>query len=297
MGDKGKLRSNPNASAEGLSNSGDEAMWAVVLTKELWRKGVWCVSSASRLVVVIDRKYRNDAKSVAIVALGCFHPVTKVQSASLHFFLGSDEECEDSDDSDDDVCPWLAFFLSPHFTSIRPLMSNHSSTNAKSRKKPATATGRCVRCSRRRAKFGRFHLSYDLSNAWFQKRKSKDSRITTKFPALQLLHDPQTFGEKLYDLLQKYDARFSLDHKILIMQLLARVTALHQLSILGFYTYMLKYLTHHQLRAPAILAGARRVRPCPDTTGCPDTCNPQIISRICSPRRWARGGGCRSERD
>jgi protein SDA1 len=35
MGDKGKLRSNPNTSAEGLSNSGDEAMWAVVLRKEL----------------------------------------------------------------------------------------------------------------------------------------------------------------------------------------------------------------------------------------------------------------------
>src|SRR5216684_8749077 len=40
MGDKGKLRSNSNTSAEGLSNSGDEAMWAVVLTKELWKKGV-----------------------------------------------------------------------------------------------------------------------------------------------------------------------------------------------------------------------------------------------------------------
>ena len=38
------------------------------------------------------------------------------------------------------------------------------------------------------------------------------------------------------------------------MQLLARVTALHQLTILGFYTYVLKYLTHHQLRVPAILA-------------------------------------------
>jgi len=41
------------------------------------------------------------------------------------------------------------------------------------------------------------------------------------------MHDPQTFGKKLYDLLHKYDAHFSLDHKILIMQLLARVTALH----------------------------------------------------------------------
>jgi protein SDA1 len=41
MGDKGKVRSNPNTNAEGLSSSGDEAMWAVVLTKELWKKGVW----------------------------------------------------------------------------------------------------------------------------------------------------------------------------------------------------------------------------------------------------------------
>ena len=48
---------------------------------------------------------RDDAKSVAIVALGCFHPVVKVQSASLHFFLGSEEEENDSDDEDPDhVC-------------------------------------------------------------------------------------------------------------------------------------------------------------------------------------------------
>ena len=46
---------------------------------------------------------RNDAKTVSIVALGCFHPVVKVQSASLHFFLGSDDEQEDSEDEDEDV--------------------------------------------------------------------------------------------------------------------------------------------------------------------------------------------------
>lgn len=55
MGDKGKLRTNPNISAEGLSSSGDEAMWAVVLTKELWKKGVWCVSSPLCQVAAIDK--------------------------------------------------------------------------------------------------------------------------------------------------------------------------------------------------------------------------------------------------
>jgi protein SDA1 len=121
MGDKGKLRSNPNTNAEGPSNSADEAMWAVVLTKELWKKGVWYVPSAPHPVVVIDKQYRNDAKSVAIVALGCFHPVTKVQSASLHFFLGSDEESEDSDESDDDVGPCLTKTI----LSSLPLLSDH----------------------------------------------------------------------------------------------------------------------------------------------------------------------------
>lgn len=55
MGDKGKVRSNPNTSAEGLSNSSDEAMWAVVLTKELWKKGVWQVFSALYQAEMIDK--------------------------------------------------------------------------------------------------------------------------------------------------------------------------------------------------------------------------------------------------
>lgn len=43
--------------------------------------------------------FRHDAKPVSILVQGCFHPVTKVQSASLHFFLG----CEEDDEDDDDV--------------------------------------------------------------------------------------------------------------------------------------------------------------------------------------------------
>jgi hypothetical protein len=46
-------------------------------------------------------QFRSDSKSVSIVALGCLHPMTKVQSASIHFFLGNDDENEDQED---DVC-------------------------------------------------------------------------------------------------------------------------------------------------------------------------------------------------
>jgi protein SDA1 len=86
-----------------------------------------------------------------------------------------------------------------------------------------------------------------------QKRKQKAELTSANFPALQLLNDPQTFSEKLYDMLNRYDKRWSLDHKILLMQLLSRVMGVHKLCVLGFYTYLVKYLTYHQLRIPAIL--------------------------------------------
>ncbi len=40
--------------------------------------------------------------TVSIVALATFHPNTKVQSATLHFFLGSETDAENADDSSDE---------------------------------------------------------------------------------------------------------------------------------------------------------------------------------------------------
>jgi protein SDA1 len=40
-GDKGKLRAAAMATIDPDAHNTDEAMWAVILTKELWRKQVW----------------------------------------------------------------------------------------------------------------------------------------------------------------------------------------------------------------------------------------------------------------
>ncbi|KAF7338568.1 Protein SDA1 [Mycena venus] len=204
VGDKGKLRASTGAgpTTDRMAHNGEEAMWAVILTKELWRKGIW-----------------TDAKPVAIIALGCFHPVVKVQSASIHFFLGSDEEKEDSDEEAEDV------------PDVRAL-HHRREINKKTRS-------------------GDKKLQKQLNAA--KKKKHNKPEATPNFSGLQLLNDPQTFGEKLYDILNRYDKRFSLDHKILLMQLLSRVMGSHKLCVLGFYTYIVKYLTHRQLRVPAIL--------------------------------------------
>ncbi|GLB35212.1 putative protein required for actin cytoskeleton organization and cell cycle progression [Lyophyllum shimeji] len=202
LGDKGKLRATNGPTTDRSAHDGEEAMWAVILAKELWRKGIW-----------------TDAKTVAIIALACFHPVTKVQSASVHFFLGSDEEIADSDDEEEEE------------VDVRALQHRRE-INKKTRS-------------------GQKKLQKAL-NAAKKKRRNK-TVPSANFPALELLNDPQTFAEKLYDMLNRYDKRFSLDHKILLMQLLSRVMGAHKLCVLGFYTYIVKYLAHRQLRVPAIL--------------------------------------------
>ncbi|KZP29977.1 actin cytoskeleton organization and cell cycle progression protein [Athelia psychrophila] len=203
QGDKGKLRATSGPTSDGTANNGEEAMWAVILTKELWRKRIW-----------------TDAKPVSIVALGCFHPVMKVQSAGMHFFLGSDEDKVDSDDEGDDR---------PDVRSLHHVHEINKTTRSATKK-----------------------LRKQLTSAK-KKHFKKPDISAANFPALQLLHDPQTFAEKLYDLLNRYDKRFSLEHKIIMMQLLSRVMGAHKLCVLGFYTYIIKYLAYHQLRVPSIL--------------------------------------------
>ncbi|KAF9475067.1 SDA1-domain-containing protein [Pholiota conissans] len=199
VGDKGKLRAMNGPTSDPDGHNTEEAMWAVVLTKELWKKKVW-----------------SDAKTVSIVAQGCFHPVTKVQSASLHFFLGSEED-DDSEEKED--------------VDVRALHHKRE-INKKTRS-------------------GDKKLRKQLKTA--KKKKFNKAPSTPNFSAIQLLNDPQTFGEKLYDMLNAYEKRFSLDHKILIMQLLSRVMGSHKLCVLGFYTYIVKYLFYRQLRVPSIL--------------------------------------------
>ncbi|KAJ8508881.1 hypothetical protein ONZ45_g8889 [Pleurotus djamor] len=205
QGDKGKLRaSNSGPTSDKSAHNGEDAMWAIILTKELWRKGVW-----------------TDAKTVSIISLGCFHPVMKVQSAAIHFFLGSDDEKEDSDDEEEDDVNVEA-------------LHHRREINKKTRS-------------------GDKKLQKQLNNAKKKKHHSAAKTNNPNFPALQLLNDPQTFAEKLYNIMNRHDKRFSLDHKILMMQLLSRVMGAHKLCVLDYYTYIFKYLTYHQLRIPSIL--------------------------------------------
>ena len=89
LGNKGKGKLSQNGPGPTMDASADgkgEAMWAVLLTRELWKKGVW-----------------NDAKPVSLISMACFHRFVKVQSAAIHFFLGVDDE---EDEEEEEEASW-----------------------------------------------------------------------------------------------------------------------------------------------------------------------------------------------
>lgn len=152
VGDKGRN----NAGANKLKQGGGEAMWAITLIKELWKKQVW-----------------TDTKTVSIAARACSHPNVKVQSAGIHFFLGNDDE--DDDESGDEN-------EGPSIKKLEHQANIKKKTKAGERK---MAKARVSATKKRKEKWAK-----------------EDNKVN--FPALELLHDPQKFGEDLYENLQKH---------------------------------------------------------------------------------------------
>ena len=72
------------------------------------------------------------------------------------------------------------------------------------------------------------------------------------FPAIQLLHSPQTLVEKLFIKLKSSGERFEI--KLLIMNFISRLIGCHKLIVLPFYSFLEKYMNSHQKDVTQILA-------------------------------------------
>ncbi|EPQ25760.1 uncharacterized protein PFL1_06627 [Pseudozyma flocculosa PF-1] len=195
-----------------------EALWAVRLAANLWRKAIW-----------------NDAKTVSLLALACFHPHPRVQSSAIRFFLGDLHSAEDEASDDDEDSDGGA-----EIEKMKHQRKVGKKTRSGDKKIKAAASQ--VR-KKRRAK----------QEASVEGSTGSDGN--TNFAALYLLNDAQNFGEKLFDNLSRGDRekRHTIEIKVRMMQLLSRVMAAHKLCVLSFYSYVVKYLAPHQLHITLIL--------------------------------------------
>lgn len=101
--DKGSVPLNMKKTESVSDRSHEDALWAIVMARDLWKRGVWCVACIRFQANLLLTILRNDAKTVSIVSLGCFHSSVKVQSAAMHFFLGSEDEEEENSDDEEEV--------------------------------------------------------------------------------------------------------------------------------------------------------------------------------------------------
>ncbi|CAO3647454.1 unnamed protein product [Cunninghamella blakesleeana] len=171
-------------------------------------------------IELYNKNIWNDSKTVNVIAEACFSPVTKISVTAIKFFLNTNEDKDESSDEDEDL---------PDIQRMKQAQVYTKKTKSK-----ANRIERAVKKL---------------------KRKSKSQKAETfNFSALHLLNDPQGFAEKLYSRISSKEDRWEI--RLMKMNLISRVIGLHQLTVLGFYPILIKYLQPTQRDVTMVLVAA-----------------------------------------
>lgn len=136
--------------------------------------------------------------------------------AALNFFLGSDKEKEDGDDNSDD---------SDSENEVNPkevMMANRVNKKTRKRLKQLEKVKKLIK----------------------KNKNKKEKAPTYNFSALHLIHDPQSFVEKLFKRLESVNQRFEV--KLMMLNVISRLIGLHHLVLFNFYPYVQRYIQPHQ---------------------------------------------------
>ncbi|KAL4857462.1 hypothetical protein ACK3TF_002330 [Chlorella vulgaris] len=203
-----------------------------VLT-EMWRRHVW-----------------RDARTVNVIAAATQHKSSRIMLAAVKFFLGQDlvSEGDNADDSDSDAEDKAVVSAASREDIYAAF---HKGTNSSKKKK--------------QKKLKRVQASVKR-----QQRKEDGTRHET-FAALQLLHDPQGFAEKLFKRLQHGHERF--ETRMAMLNLISRTVGVHKLLLLNFYPFLQKYIAPNQRDVTVVLAAL--VQACHEVVP-PDTLAPVL---------------------
>lgn len=215
--------SNAKATNNKLNKTLQSFMFTMLESAKSGNSDENAIAAKKSVDVCIDLYHKNvwnDAKTVNVIAEACFSPVTKVSVTAVKFFLNSNDHQEEEEE-DEDV---------PDLKKMQMAHQHNAKTKANARKMEA---------ARKKVK---------------RKSKNKDKAESFNFSALHLLNDPQGFAEKLYSKLNQKDDRWEV--RLMKMNLVSRVIGIHQLTILGFYPLLMKYLQPSQRDVTMVLVCA-----------------------------------------
>ncbi|KAF7989980.1 hypothetical protein HCN44_008654 [Aphidius gifuensis] len=176
--------------------------------------------SADIMIELYKKNIWNDAKTVNVIATGCFSRTIKVVVTCLKFFLGSDPEDENnSDDSDSED--------EPNYKEV--MMANKVNKKSKKRDKQLKK----------------------VKQLFVKSKKKKSNAPVFNFSALHLIYDPQGFAEKLFKRHKQINSRFEI--KLMTLDVISRLIGLHDLFLFNFYPYIQRFLQPHQREVTKLL--------------------------------------------
>lgn len=193
----------------------------LAVVTEMWRRGVW-----------------RDARTVNVIAEATAHKSPRIMLAAVKFFLGQDIEDNDNSDSDND----------DHERGENKRDDGITKPTGPTKEEVYAAyhKGTVSSKKRKQKKIQRVLASVKKAS------RKEEGAGNEGFAALQLLHDPQAFAEKLFYRLQKGGERF--ETRLAIMAVTSRAIGIHKLLLLNFYPFLQRYISPSQREVTSILA-------------------------------------------
>ncbi|XP_033104589.1 protein SDA1 homolog [Anneissia japonica] len=179
-------------------------------------------AAKTSLDIMIELYRRNiwkDEKTVNVIVTACFSKVTKILVAALKFFLGSDDDDGKESDSESE----------DEGTTAKQVMLAQK-VNKKTRKR-MKQTSKALKV--------------------INKHKKKKKAELFNFSAIHLVHDPQSFAERLFKNLEGSNERFEV--KLMMMNLISRLVGIHQLFLFNFYPFLQRFIQPHQKEVTKLL--------------------------------------------
>ena len=200
-----------------------KGIWAVKLTRELWKRQVW-----------------TDAKAVEIMKEASLADNVKVAAGGVRFFLGVDQNQEEEEESTDEE-DGIDIGRLKHQVGI----NKKTKKKAKTLKKAVAVVKKVFLKEFLNTLCAYSGTETDMKLLLQKERKKNNQPHQLNFSALQLLHDPQGFAEVLFSKhLQNSKSKLNLPQKLLVLQLVSRLVGLHKLTLINLYSYFLKYAKH-----------------------------------------------------
>lgn len=189
-------------------------------------------SAGHKVVTILTILYRKriwtDARSINALATACSSSNTKVMITAVNFFLGIEEQMFFDDEAAD--CP------------------KDNEQKAQKLSKDVNLHEHSKKTRKRMRDIKKQHNQIEKLRRSSEKKQEKSTPL---FPAILMIHDPQTLAEKLFKKVKL--SMEKIEVKLLLINFISRLIGCHNLLLLTFYSYLQRYLNSNQQNVTSIL--------------------------------------------